>query len=183
MEYNTLISKDLAKLINHCEKQIKLSYAFNDKKHLEEHETILKIIDEYKKVKHENQELRRNISSILNNNGFEFKNGNGELVCKLDNNLQALIKENQELKKQIEADYTSVYLKACEDTKDKYKIQQKEFMKYLEDGINNIKEQIKNYDIWHEVGTDINFLILKKQFNIEMLSKYKEIVGVKDENK
>lgn len=55
--------------------------------------------------------------------------------------------------------------------------QQKEFIKYLEDEINKLKEQIKNYDIWHEVGTDINFLIFKKQFYLEILKKYKEIIG------
>ena len=55
--------------------------------------------------------------------------------------------------------------------------QQKEFIKYLEDEINKLKEQIKNYDIWHEVGTDINFLILRKQFYLEILQKYKEIIG------
>ena len=59
---------------------------------------------------------------------------------------------------------------------------EKEFINYLEDEINKIKEQINNYDIWHEVGIDINFLILKKQFNIEILSKYKEILS-KGENK
>ena len=50
-------------------------------------------------------------------------------------------------------------------------------IKHLTDEINKIKGQIKNYDIWHEVGTDINFLILKKQFYIEILQKYKEIIG------
>lgn len=55
--------------------------------------------------------------------------------------------------------------------------QQKEFIEYLEDEINKLKEQIKNYDIWHEVGTDINFLILKKQFYLEILQKYKSIIG------
>ena len=125
------------------------------------------------KLQQENQELRRNISSILNNNGFEFKNGNGELVCKLDNNLQALIKENQELKKQIEADYTSVYLKACEDTKDKYKIQQKEFIKYLEDGIKEAKDDRKSE--WdYEIKFEINGYIDAYE---EILSRYKEIVG------
>lgn len=59
---------------------------------------------------------------------------------------------------------------------------EKEFIKYLEEEINKIKEQINNYNIWHEVGTDINFLILKKQFNMEILSKYKEILS-KGENK
>ena len=61
--------------------------------------------------------------------------------------------------------------------------QQKEFINYLENEINKFKEQIKNYDIWHEVGTDINFLILKKQFNIEILSKYKEIIGDIDDKR
>ena len=55
--------------------------------------------------------------------------------------------------------------------------QQKEFIKWLEDEINKLKEQIKNYDIWHEVGTDINFLIFKKQFYLEILQKYKNIIG------
>lgn len=124
-------------------------------------------------LQQENQELRRNISSILNNNGFEFKNGNGELVCKLDNNLQALIKENQELKKQIEADYISVYLKACEDTKDKYKIQQKEFINYLEDGIKEAKNDRKSE--WdYEIKFEINGYIDAYE---EILLKYKEIVG------
>lgn len=59
--------------------------------------------------------------------------------------------------------------------------QQKEFVEYLEDKINKLKEQIKNYDIWHEVGMDINFLILKKQFYLEILQKYKEIIGVSDD--
>lgn len=57
------------------------------------------------------------------------------------------------------------------------KTQQKEFIKWLEDEINKLKEQIKNYDIWHEVGTDINFLIFKKQFYLEILQKYKNIIG------
>lgn len=60
--------------------------------------------------------------------------------------------------------------------------QQKEFIEYLENEINKFKEQIKNYDIWHEVGNDINFLILKKQFYLEILQKYKEITGVSDED-
>ena len=75
--------------------------------------------------------------------------------------IKELQQENQELKKRLEVK----------------EAQQKEFIEYLENEINKINEQIKNYDIWHEAGTDINFLILKKQFNIEILSKYKEIIG------
>ena len=93
-------------------------------------------------------------------------------------------KENQELKKQLEENkhkglyntclpYSTGYNKAIKDKEN----QQKEFISYLEDEINKLKEQIKNYDLWHEVGTDINFLILKKQFYLTILQKYKEIIG------
>lgn len=120
-----------------------------------------------------------------------------------------LLKENQELKKQldkvhdelytlknkynirllnqisenIEPDCEDYYLAEIETKAHKYDLiqnQQKEFINYLENEINKLKEQIKNYDIWHEVGTDINFLILKKQFYLEILQKYKEIIGVSD---
>lgn len=91
--------------------------------------------------------------------------------------------ENQELKEQVSKGlyntclpYTTGYNKAIKDKEN----QQKEFISYLEDEINKFKEQIKNYDIWHEVGTDINFLILKKQFYLEILQKYKEIIGGKE---
>ena len=57
------------------------------------------------------------------------------------------------------------------------KTQQKEFIEYLENKINKIKEEIRNFDIWHEVGTDINFLIFEKQFYLEILQKYKRIIG------
>ena len=72
----------------------------------------------------------------------------------------------------------------CKNCKkcNKLEKQQKEFIEYLENEINKFKEQIKNYDIWHEVGNDINFLILKKQFYLEILQKYKEITGVSNED-
>lgn len=102
-----------------------------------------------------------------------------------DYNVFDLIRENQELKKQLDelqAVYNNMFKCHCNRVQVETLLsQQKEFIEYLENEINEIKEQIKNYDIWHEVGTDINFLILKKQFNIEILSKYKEIIGVKDE--
>ena len=93
-----------------------------------------------------------------------------------------LQQENQELKKQLEEkeNIACNWKDSCLENAgeiEKLENQQKEFINYLENEINKIKEQIKNYDIWHEVGTDINFLILKKQFNIEILSKYKEIIG------
>ena len=81
-----------------------------------------------------------------------------------------------ELKKQLE-EYKRLGFKHLNDKCNKLENQQKEFIKYLEDEINKLKEQIKNYDICHEVGTDINFLILKKQFYLEILQKYREIIG------
>lgn len=95
-----------------------------------------------------------------------------------------LLKENKELKKQVEQNQEEVcILDMITDENIKYKNQQKEFIEYLEDEINKLKEQIKNYDIWHEAGTDINFLILKKQFYLEILQKYKEIIGALDGKK
>lgn len=101
--------------------------------------------------------------------------------------IEDLYQENQLLKKQLEEldrklFFTKNELDMRQKSIDNKLNQQKEFIKYLENEINKLKEQIKNYDIWHEVGNDINFLILKKQFNIEILSKYKEIIGVSDEN-
>lgn len=98
-----------------------------------------------------------------------------------------LLKENQELEKQLEeinkmiekcgfVNIEQVMLNYCG-----LLTQQKKFIEYLENEINKFKEQIKNYDIWHEVGNDINFLILKKQFYLEILQKYKEITGVSDD--
>lgn len=79
--------------------------------------------------------------------------------------VQQLMKNLREENKSLQSQ-----LKAKEEA-------EKEFIKYLEKEINKNKEQINNYDIWHEVGTDINFLILKKQFNIEILSKFNEILS------
>lgn len=99
-------------------------------------------------------------------------------------------RENQELKKQLENCYCNRTdcssrikdSKKYDSLVQKVETQQKEFIKYLEGEINKLKEQIKNYDIWHEVGTDINFLILKKQFYLEILQKYKEIIQTKNNN-
>lgn len=93
-----------------------------------------------------------------------------------------LLKENKELKKQLEdmtlcRDIASGHREEVQDREAILLNQQKEFIEYLEDEINKLKEQIKNYDIWHEVGTDINFLILKKQFYLEILQKHNEIIG------
>lgn len=112
-------------------------------------------------------------------------------LCQTEfDNTMNLIEENQELKKQLENCYCNRTdcssrikdSKKYDSLVQKVETQQKEFIKYLEGEINKLKEQIKNYDIWHEVGTDINFLILKKQFYLEILQKYKEIIQTKNNN-
>lgn len=76
--------------------------------------------------------------------------------------INKLQKENQELKKQLEnTDYTSVYLKGCTDTKGKYLSQQKEFIEWLE---NESKNLIRDAG-YHQ------------RICLEILSKYKEIIG------
>ena len=98
--------------------------------------------------------------------------------------LNSLVNSCQEeirrLKKQVENKYEKIGTLTGEllyEENTKLINQQKEFIKYLENEINKLKEQIKNYDILHEVGTDINFLILKKKFYLEILQKYKSIIG------
>lgn len=106
---------------------------------------------------------------------------------KINNLIIELSKENEVLKKQLENISEELELVMCDlhnrtSERDSYErklneslSQQKEFINYLEDEINNIKKQIKNYDIWQ--GVDYNFLISKRQFNTEILQKYKEIIG------
>lgn len=56
-----------------------------------------------------------------------------------------------------------------------------ELKKWLEEKIKKIKEQIEHFDIWHDVGTDINFLILNKQLYQEILNKLQELKGDVDD--
>lgn len=139
-------------------------------------------------LQQENQELKNQIETL--------EKANKQLISKVDR-YDAIVDERDELKKQLK-EYIKQNMKLKDELFDKrkeyqdtykdvrieikeYKTQQKEFIDYLENEINKIKEQIRTYDIWHEVGVDINFLILKKQFFIEILSKYKEIIGVSNE--
>ena len=51
----------------------------------------------------------------------------------------------------------------------KLQFQRKRYVSFLENKIKEYKERISMYDIWHEIGEDINFLILKKQIYQEVL--------------
>ena len=99
------------------------------------------------------------------------------------NAIQFLLKENQELKKQLEEERQKVKEYSyklcnfrCEET---YENQQKEFIKYLEDEIKYIKVE------WGNKLTDKSYLDIAITVNAyeEILQKYKEIIGdVKNEN-
>jgi hypothetical protein len=92
----------------------------------------------------------------------------GKIYCKgyrcLD--LDDLLKENQELKKQLE-ERNIEYFKGAYDTHDKYYTQQKEFIKYLED---------ESKEVYRDGG-------LRQNIFRQILQKYEEIIGdVKNEN-
>lgn len=98
----------------------------------------------------------------------------GKIYCKgyrcLD--LDDLLKENQELKKQLE-ERNIEYFKGAYDTHDKYYTQQKEFINYLQEELN---VQIQQESIGCETTN-------KRYILEEILQKYKEIIGdVKNEN-
>jgi hypothetical protein len=82
------------------------------------------------------------------------------------NAMQTLLKENQELKKQLE-ERNIEYFKGVYNTHDKYYTQQKEFIKYLE-------EKEKQFD-----GADPRLAGACSG----ILQKYKRIIGVSDEKK
>ena len=93
------------------------------------------------------------------------------------NAMQALLKENQELKKQLE-ERNIEYFKGAYDTHDKYYTQQKEFIKYLEDYINSLKKEYGNY-----VNDNYSEEYGRYYTAKEILQKYEEIIGdVKNEN-
>ena len=102
---------------------------------------------------------------------------NESLGNEIAKSISDLEKENQELKKQLEnTDYTSVYLKACEDTKDKYESQQKEFIEYLEDEKNRLAKECSNT---YEDSLGRLLYVNEDIFNEvnRILLKYKEIIG------
>ena len=113
-----------------------------------------------------NKELRKDIEYYKNKN-------------------QRLQQENQELKKQLEkcskiniADHK--YASKCEDKVITMENQQKEFIEYLEDRIKFWKDKIFENAI---TESDWTLVLWRSKLGIleKSLSKYKEIIGVKDE--
>lgn len=144
-------------LKNHCEKQIDLCSKLNDYKHLEEHQIILNLIKENKELKE------------------KYENAVADY--------ETTMAEKNELKKQVE-ERTKMYQNAYDYSQKMegkaiiLEAQQKEFINYLEDEIKNT--QIKWGNKLTEKGY-IDIAMTVRAYQI-ILQKYKEIIGVLDEN-
>ena len=88
-------------------------------------------------------------------------NKNNELIMSYN---QELLKENQQLKKQLE-NYKKLGFKHLQDKNNNLETQQKEFIKWLED---------ESKKIYRDGG-------LRQNIYKEILQKYREIIGGKNE--
>lgn len=155
----------------------------------------------------ENQELKLELSgyrqAILNNEEMlGLKEQNDKLKKKYENavadyettmfekeQLNSLVNSCQEeirqLKKQLENKYKKVGTLTSEllyEENTKLINQQKEFIKYLEDNIDKLREIISDNQIENN-RNHLNYLIYKRNLYTEILQKYKSIIGVSDEKK
>ena len=140
------------------------------------HRSFPKIVDKtYEELEKQNQELKQLIkeNTVL----VEDENGNYQ---ELNINPLKIQQENQELKEQLEVGKEQ-YNDLVEEKEElqeqlsnshQIKTQQKEFIEWLEDGIRTL-------EMLEETFILINY---KNEIRIykEILSKYKEITGVKD---
>lgn len=85
--------------------------------------------------------------------------------------LDLLIKENQELKKQLE-NYKKLGFKHLQVKNNNLETQQKEFIKYLEDEINKWNYNYDSYNYEYEVEEPTAEELANK-----ILQKYKRIIG------
>ena len=122
-----------------------------------------------------------NSKKLLTANDYVELNKNNEILMIYN---QTLLKENKELKKQLE-EITDYY---CEASNIKWKrakriielkTQQKEFINYLEDEIKEL-QKIKETELDYDILKDVITQLLDYK---EILQKYKETIGVSDENK
>ena len=103
-------------------------------------------------------------------------------------------RENQELKEQIENEqnYSQSVFSDFQDYKeeasaylDKIENQQKDFIEYLESEINLFEKYMKNIERSDRPHGDYPITYWSSKYRLnevaEILSKYKEIIGVKDE--
>lgn len=116
-------------------------------------------------------------------------NKNNELLISYN---QALLKENQELKKQLET-YKKLGFKYLQDKNNNLETQQKEFIKWLEDEIQQqetviAENQEKSYFLIYEDEKDDLKLssqkaYIKRIILEENLQKYKSVIGDIDDKK
>lgn len=100
------------------------------------------------------------------------------LTSKLDE-YDLIVDERNQLKKQLE-ERNIEYFKGAYDTHNKYYDQQQEFIKYLEDKIEVVRNKTFNLPI---ISNEKNYLVNVGNDLIEILQKYKSIIGVEDEKK
>lgn len=128
-------------------------------------------IDELKK---ENQELKKQIEELEFIVGLRQKRN---LISKFDKEY-----DEEDKKKNPNRDYAGIMPDAEEIYRRYYtmKNQQKEFIEYLEKNINHYKEIIK-LDRENNTEQDCKRFEIRWTTYEEILSKYKEIIGAKDE--
>ena len=115
--------------------------------------------------------------------------------------VKSLLKENQELKKQLENKNPlegifaqvndDMLLRNCgamQSEINEYKTQQKEFIKYLEDKIYSIEPKGTSINYNCEYDSEEDYVMaMQEQSRLntlkEILQKYKEIIGVSDESR
>ena len=118
----------------------------------------------------------------------------GNLCKKQKEVIKDLSKENQELKKQLEENKDKINWyenfeinKTIDKLRIKHNNQQKKFIDYLENGIYSIEPKGTgiNYNCEYDSEEDyINAMEEQSKLDTfkEILSKYREIIGVSDEN-
>ena len=145
-------------------------------------DTIFDDVKTYARSLKENKILRENAEH------------NDKVVDKVNWENMLLKKENQELKKQLEENKDKINWyenfeinKTIDKLRIKHNNQQKKFIDYLENGIYSIEPKGTgiNYNCEYDSEEDyINAMEEQSKLNTfkEILSKYREIIGVSDEN-
>ena len=126
----------------------------------------------------------------LSKDQLKFESKEAEIIFDLSLENDFLQQENQELKKQLEKKYEKVGTLTGEllyEENTKLINQQKEFIEWLEQSAKKYTSNVR-VNVFDEYGNRIAQYINAKVYEItpedvvkEVLLKYKEIIGVKDE--
>lgn len=131
----------------------------------------------------DNEELRKDIN-YYNNMTLRLKKENQ----KLKKQVEDLFSENRNLRKKLENFMTFEDYKYTLNKKIKLETQQKEFINYLEDKIYSIEPKGTGINYNCEYDSEEDYVMaVQEQSRLntlkEILQKYKEIIGVTDDNK